>query len=132
MAKGDFNNKRNTKGFDKNPQNINRKGANRKSISSVNKDLEDKGYKTADKKDILDCYLRLINIDLNELKALVSDDTQPALVRIVGKAILSGKGFDVIEKVLDRGIGKPEQKIEQNNTHALNDFDIAKLYDKET
>jgi hypothetical protein len=27
---------------------------------------------------------------------------------------LSGKGFDVIEKVLDRGIGKPDQKVEHS------------------
>ena len=99
------------KGFDKNPQNINRTGANRKSMASVNLDLEANGYKAANKQDIIDCYLRLINVDLKELGKMVAEDTQPAMVRIVGKAILSGKGFDVIEKLLDRGIGKADSKL---------------------
>ncbi len=111
MAKGDFGNKRNTNGFDKNKSNINTVGLNRKSIASVNLDLEANGYKAANKQDIIDCYLRLINIDLKELGKMVAEDTQPAMVRIVGKAILSGKGFDVIEKLLDRGIGKADSTL---------------------
>lgn len=100
------------KGFDKNPQNINKTGANRKTISAVNLELEAQGYTEATKQDITSCYLRLIQIPIPELEAKVKDGTQPALVRIVGKAILSGKGFDVIERVLDRGIGKTTGTIE--------------------
>ena len=122
--KENFKDKRNTNGFDKNKGNINRTGANRKSIASVNLELEANGYKAVSKQDILDCYLRLINIDLKELGEMVKDDNQPALIRIIGKAILSNKGFDVIEKMLDRGIGKAVQTIDQNNTHTINDFNI--------
>jgi hypothetical protein len=100
------------KGFDKNPQNINRTGLNRKLISSVNVNLENLGYKEATKNDIISCYLRLIQLTIPELESMVKDNSQPALVRIVGKEILSGKGFDVIEKILDRGIGKPTQNVE--------------------
>jgi hypothetical protein len=100
------------KGFDKNPQNINRTGLNRKLISSVNVTLENLGYKEATKNDIISCYLRLIQLTIPELESMVRDNSQPALVRIVGKEILSGKGFDVIEKILDRGIGKPTQNVE--------------------
>lgn len=100
------------KGFDKNPQNINRTGLNRKLISSVNVNLENLGYKEATKNDIISCYLRLIQLTIPELESMVRDNSQPALVRIVGREILSGKGFDVIEKILDRGIGKPTQNVE--------------------
>jgi hypothetical protein len=131
-VKENFKDKINTNGFDKNKGNINRTGANRKSIATVNVELEAKGYKAASKQDILDCYLRLINIDLNELSAMVNSDDQPAMIRIVGKAILSGKGFDVIEKVLDRGIGKAELKTDNKHTFE-NGFDvIKKLYADET
>lgn len=122
MAKGDFGGKRNTNGFDKNPENINSTGLNRKSIASVNVELENKGIKAASKKDILDCYMRLINIDMIELKEMVGDKKQPAMIRIVGKAILSGKGFDVIEKILDRGVGKAIQEIE--HTGGITVFEI--------
>ncbi len=100
------------KGFDKNPQNINRSGANRKTLSVVNIELEAAGYSEATANDIKSCYLRLINIDVPELRAMAKDDTQPALVRIVGKAIISGKGFDVIESMLNRSIGKATSHID--------------------
>lgn len=100
------------KGFDKNPQNINREGANRKTISKVNIELEADGYPEATKTDIVSCYLRLIQLSIPDLEVKVKDDKQPALIRIVGKAILSGKGFEVIENILDRGIGKATQSID--------------------
>lgn len=113
MAKKVLNgNKDSGNGFDKNPQNINRTGVNRKSIASVNVELEAKGIKAATKQDIIDCYLRLMNIDLPDLTEMIKDEKQPAMIRIVGKSILSGKGFDVIEKILDRGIGKPDNKTD--------------------
>lgn len=105
------------KGFDVNPQNINRSGANRNSIAAVNVELEANGYHAASKKDIIDCYLRLVNIDLPELTEMVNGSKNPALVRVVGKGILSGKGFDIIERMLDRAIHKPTQKIENENTN---------------
>lgn len=104
------------KGFDVNPQNINRTGANRKTIAAVNIDLETAGHTEASKQDIVSCYLRLINLPIPELEALVKNDNQPALIRIVGKAILSGKGFDVIDKILDRGIGKAMQTMDVSVT----------------
>jgi hypothetical protein len=102
-----FGDKWNSNGFSKNKQNINRTGANRKTINSVNKELEENGVKEATPNDIKSCYLRLINIGLTELKDMVMDEKQPSMIRVVGKAILSGKGFDVIEKMLDRTMGKP-------------------------
>jgi hypothetical protein len=101
-------------GFKQNPQNINKTGVNRKLISDVNIDLENNGVKEATKNDIVSCYLRLINLPVNELKQAVEDNKKPALIRIVGKAILSGKGFEVIEKVLDRAVGKANQAVDLN------------------
>lgn len=101
-------------GFKQNPQNINKTGVNRKLISDVNIDLENNGVKEATKTDIVSCYLRLINLPVDELKQAVEDNKKPALIRIVGKAILSGKGFEVIEKVLDRAVGKANQSVDLN------------------
>ena len=129
MTKKVLSGKDNTNGFQKNPQNINKTGANRKSIATVNVDLEANGYKAASKQDIIDCYLRLINIDLKELGDMVKDDSQPAMIRIVGKAILSGKGFDVIEKVLDRGIGKADNKVDVTSGGENINIPIVKFFD---
>ena len=102
------------KGFDKNPQNINRNGRPRKLITDVIAELEKQGIKAATKPDIQDIYMRLINVEIPELEQIVKDSTQPVLVRIVGKSVLSGKGFDIIEKMLDRSIGKVPNSIDLN------------------
>lgn len=47
-----------------------------------------------------------------DLQKISNDNAEPALVRIVAKAILSGKGFEVIEKMLDRTIQKATQPID--------------------
>lgn len=112
MARNVLKGNKDGNGFDKNPQNINRSGANRKTINAVNLELEKSGYTEASTNDVVSCYLRLINIDIPELTKMVADNLQPSMVRIVGKAILSGKGFDVIEKMLDRSIGKAVQNVD--------------------
>ncbi len=128
MAKKVLSGKDNVNGFQKNPQNINRKGRPRKMIADVIAELEKQGIKAATKSDIQDIYMRLINIEIPELEQIVKDTTQPVLVRIVGKNILSGKGFDIIEKMLDRSIGKAEQKTDiTTGGVALNIDPFAKI-----
>ena len=118
--------KANTNGFDKNPQNINKSGANRKMVSSVIKDLKEVGVEETTSVEIKAVYLMLVNLTIAEIEEKVKDDNQPALVRIVGKEVLSGKGFDIIEKMLDRAIGKAQQSINhdiQDNRIILKDID---------
>ena len=128
MAKKVLSGKDNVNGFQKNPQNINRNGRPRKMIADVIAELEKQGIKAATKSDILDIYMRLINIEIPELEKIVKDEEQPVLVRIVGKNVLSGKGFDIIEKMLDRSIGKAEQKTDiTTGGVALNIDPFAKI-----
>lgn len=93
-------------------QSGNPNGQPRKTINSVNKELENRGVSTATPFDIKECFLKLINLSTSELEELCDDDKQPSMIVIVAEAILSGKGFDVIEKMLDRAIGKAEQKTD--------------------
>ena len=128
MARKVLSGKDNVNGFQKNPQNINRNGRPRKMIADVIDELEKQGIKAATKPDIQDIYMRLINVEIPELEQIVKDPTQPVLVRIVGKNILSGKGFDIIEKMLDRSIGKAEQKTDiTTGGVALNIDPFAKI-----
>ncbi len=101
------------KGFDKNPQNINKKGREPiKLISSVIKELEKIGIKSTNKTEIREVYLMLLNLSIKDLHKISDDKTQPALVYIVAKQIISGRGYEIIEKMLDRAIGKAEQQID--------------------
>ena len=100
------------KPFKKGDKRINRKGRPKKLIGTVNEELEEKGFKEATKQEIISCYLRLINVGVPELEKMSKNRQHPALVRIVSENIISGKGFDIIERMLDRGVGRPEQKTD--------------------
>jgi len=93
-------------------QSGNPKGRPRKLISETIKELEAEGVQQTTTTEIKAVYLMLINLTIPELQTRISDLKQSALVRIVGKAILSGKGFEIIERMLDRTLGKPTQSIE--------------------
>jgi hypothetical protein len=93
------------KGFTYNPN-----GRPRKLVGDVVHEMKKEGVKPATKTEIQECYLMLINLEMTEVEAKSKDQKQPILIRIVGKSILSGKGFEIIEKMLDRAIGKAEQK----------------------
>lgn len=114
--------KANTNGFDKNPQNINKKG-NRKLVSGVIAELELKGVCETSSNEIKSVYLRLMNLTIKEIQEEISNEDTPALVRIVGKEVLSGKGFEIIEKMLDRAIGKAQQHID----HTTKDKEINEI-----
>ena len=96
-------------------ETANPNGRPRKTIGQVNKDLEAQGYKAATATEIADCYLRLVNVDIPKLKEMVMEQSQPSLIRAVGKLILEGKKSDIIEKILDRAIGKATQQINVND-----------------
>jgi hypothetical protein len=111
-GKGNIKPSDRTNGLDKNPQNINKKGRPRKLISETINELKESGVEETTTSEIKAVYLMLVNLTIAELEQRVKDSKQSALVRIVGKAILSGKGFEIIEKMLDRTLGKPQQSID--------------------
>jgi hypothetical protein len=93
-------------------QSGNPNGRPRKLISETIIELENEGVKETSINEIKGCYLRLVNLSIPELTLLAKNEKQSALVRIVSKAILGGKGFEIIEKILDRSIGKPNQFVD--------------------
>lgn len=114
MARKDIY-KDNTNGFQKNPQNINRTGANRKTVSTVILELQKNGAEPVRPKQIVDLFESLLNCTEKELTEIVNDKDQPMLNRIVAKEMLNKKGFEIIEKMLNRIHGTPTQKIQTEN-----------------
>lgn len=118
--------KLNTNGFDKNPQNINRKWRPKKGISAVNAELQKKGYEPAKKSEIENIYLQIINLPEEKINELIKDTEQPMLVRIVCRNMMNNKtGFDIIERMLDRSVGKSVETIKQ--THEVKKVEIEIL-----
>jgi hypothetical protein len=99
------------KGFDKNPQNINLNWRPKKGIWLVNDELKAKWYNPATKQDIETNYMSLLQLSKEELVELWKDESKPMLIRIIAKNMLWWKGFDIIEKMLDRWIWKAKSNL---------------------
>jgi hypothetical protein len=112
-------------------QSGNPNGRPRKLISETIKQLKEQGVKETTTEEIKACYLMLINMAIPELEQAVKDNSQSALVRIVGKAILSGKGFDIIERMLDRSIGRAQQSIDHTTKGEAIKPDLSKFTNDE-
>lgn len=88
----------------------------KKGIALVNSQLAEDWYKPATKQDIEANYMAMLQLWQEKLTEMANDKNQPMLIRIIAKNMLWGKGFDIVEKMLDRGIGKAMQKEEVNHT----------------
>jgi len=64
------------------------------------------------KEQISATYQTLLILPQGELATLGADGNQPMLNRIIAKAILGGKGFENIEKMLDRAQGRATQSTD--------------------
>ena len=114
MPKGDFGNKRNTNGFDKNPENINRSGQNAGSISHI--------LKTLGEENIIS--YELITTDSNDIKKIhkgtlkSKDSLNKALSIILFQKALTGD-LKAIREILDRTEGKPNQYMNTDNIEKI-------------
>lgn len=109
MNKKSLENLKKAKGFDKNPNNINRRGRPRRLVSSIIQDLKEKGIVQVKAIDIVEAFEMLFNLESKEIAEIANNDSNPYFIRRVAKEMLSGKGFDIIERMIDRVHGKPKQ-----------------------
>ncbi len=102
------------KGFDKRPENINTNGRPRKLISFINTELKTDGYTPASKDEIVEAYLTMLNLPFSKIKEIGNsgNDNYPMLYKLVAKEMLGNKGQEMLEKLLDRALGKNQQYID--------------------
>lgn len=98
--------------FVKGDPRCNRKGRPPKTVGLILGELEKEGYMPVTKSQVVDMYLTLLNVEQEQLTKIVNDHNNPMLNRIVAKRLLAKDGFEIIEKMLDRAIGKAEQKTD--------------------
>ena len=109
MSRANYERTIKNKGFDKNPNNINRKGRPRRLVSSIIQDLKEKGIVQVKATDIVEAFEMLFNLESKEIAEIANNDKNPYFIRRVAKEMLSGKGFDIIDRMIDRVHGKPKQ-----------------------
>lgn len=83
-----------------------------KMVSWVLKDLKKAWYVETNAEEIKAVYLTLVQLSHEELIEKISDRKSPILVKVIWESIDDWKGFEVIEKMFDRSLGKATQKIE--------------------
>ena len=78
-------------------------------LSTIVAELRAKGYERATAGTVADAFETLLNVPEDVLKTMVGDPKAPMSVRIVGKAMLTAKGWEVLQAMLDRAHGKAKQ-----------------------
>ena len=88
----------------------NKTGQPKKGISLVNYELKVMWYDPASKADIQENYMAMLQLSESELKTLLKQLDKPMIVRIIAKNLLDKRGFDIVERMIDRAHGKAEEK----------------------
>ena len=113
--KTNFGDKRNTAGFDKNPQNINRKGRlPTKSLASFVKNLERKGYEAPTYKTVASFFGLLLSMPISEWQLIHKDDNSPALARMIIQMLKTKNeriSLDALKMSIEHAVGKPREQL---------------------
>ncbi len=120
--KENFGDKQNTSGFKKNPQNINRTGRPKKLVGFINDELEAEGYDPVKPEHIKQAYLTICNLPYSRIKDMASNRKEdiPILYALVAKEMLGNRGMEMLDKLLDRAVGKPTQPLDHTSKGSIN------------
>jgi hypothetical protein len=128
-----FGNKKNSNGFDKNPENINRSGANRKSFGSFNKLCKERGVEPLSQTEYISTLSYLYQLTEVEIKELADDKEQPLALRLLIAELTDPQSRGkTLQELRDYLFHKGIIKIQQETTNKV-DFtkeQIDKLIDK--
>jgi len=78
-------------------------------LSTIVAELRAKGYERATAGTVADAFETLLNVTHEDLVKMGSDPKSPMSLRIVAKGMLTAKGWEVLQAMLDRAHGKAKQ-----------------------
>ena len=85
-----------------------------KLLAGIVAELKAQGYERATAATVADAFETLLNVPEDVLAKMVQDKSSPMSLRIVGKAMLTAKGWEVLQAMLDRAHGKAKQSTEHS------------------
>jgi len=85
------------------------KGQPKKTIRRIKDVAAENGCVAPSATEIIECYRTMLGLNETGIKEIIEDKRRPMLERIVAKEILGKRGYEVIEKIIDRVCGKPKQ-----------------------
>jgi hypothetical protein len=86
-----------------------------KLLKSLNDELKKEGYEIVKPSQMSEAFELLLNLPQEKIRTIVMDLEIPFFLRIIGKKLLSEKGDEMLEKILDRTIGKPKLMIDHTS-----------------
>ena len=81
-------------------------------LSTIVAELRAKGYERATAGTVADAFETLLNVTHEDLVKMGNDPKSPMSLRIVAKGMLTAKGWEVLQSMLDRAHGKAKQQLE--------------------
>jgi hypothetical protein len=81
-------------------------------MTSILKELKASGYERVGAATVVEAFENLMGLPEQKLKELLLDENNPMSVRIIIKAMLSAKGWDVLQAMFDRAHGKSLQHVD--------------------
>jgi hypothetical protein len=103
------------KPFTKNDPRINREGRPRKLLSTINNELKEKGFERVSPSQVIEAYELFLNLNEQEATQIIESKEHPMFLRIVLKHLMSPKGHEMIEKILDRAHGTSKQHLDHTS-----------------
>ena len=100
-------------------------------LSTIVAELKAKGYQRATAGNVVEAFETLLNVPEEELAEMVKDKSQPMSMRIVGKAMLTAKGWEVLQAMLDRAHGKAKQAVALEHGEQKHTITFRRKTDKE-
>ena len=83
-----------------------------KLLSSIVAELRAKGYERATANNVVEAFETLLNVPEDVLTEMIQDKAKPMSLRIVGKAMMTAKGWEVLQAMLDRAHGRAKQQVD--------------------
>lgn len=90
------------KGFDANPQNINKQGRPRKQLSYIIEEIKDMWYKQPSQSEIIDICGLMLSLTEKDLSDISNKGEYPMIMRIIATRMIWMRWFETVEKILDR------------------------------
>ena len=103
-------------------------GRPRKLVSKIISHLNDNGVENVTKEQVVGAIEVCLNLTKEELSSLSDDNTQPYLIQTIASHITDSKdSFHVLNFILERAFGKPNQKTDLNvNTLPKLEVEVVK------
>lgn len=91
------------------------KGRPPKLLKQLNLELKKKGFEPIKPSQIQEAFEIILNLSEEKIQEISLDKEMPFFLRLISQKLLSDNADEIVEKILDRTIGKPKLAIDHTS-----------------